>query len=41
MRTGEILYPFRDGEYDASVKDTCDFWSINTYVRDMIDARKA
>ena len=41
MRTGEILYPYRDGVYDASVKDTCDFWSINTYVRDLIDARRA
>lgn len=25
----------------AVVKDTVDFWSINSYVRDLIDARKA
>ena len=41
MRTGEILYPFRDGIYAPEVKDTVDFWSINSYVRDLIDARKA
>lgn len=39
MRTGEILYPFRDGAYDPDVKNTVDYWSINTYVRDMTDAR--
>lgn len=41
IRTGEILYPFRDGVYAPEVKDTVDFWSINSYVRDLIDARKA
>ena len=41
IRTGEILYPQRDGEYDSSIKGTVDFWSVNSYVRDMIDARKA
>lgn len=41
MRTGEILYPEHDAIYDKSVKDTVDFWSINCYTRDMIDARKA
>lgn len=41
IRTGEILYPGRDGEYDASVKGTADYWSVNSYVRDMIDARQA
>lgn len=40
MRTGEILYPYREGQYVPEVKDTVDFWSINTYVRDLIDARK-
>ena len=41
MRTGEILYPFRDGAYEPDVKGTVDFWSINTYVRDLVDARVA
>lgn len=41
MRTGEILYPERDGVFNKEVKDTVDYWSINSYVRDMIDARKA
>lgn len=40
MRTGEILYPYRDGSYVPEVKNTVDYWSVNTYVRDMIDARK-
>ncbi len=40
MRTGEILYPMREGIYAPEVKDTVDYWSINTYVRSMIDARK-
>lgn len=39
MRTGEILYPYREGAYDPDVKNTVDYWSINTYVRDLIDAR--
>ena len=26
---------------DASVKGTADYWSVNSYVRDMIDARQA
>ena len=41
MRTGEILYPMREGIYVPEVKDTVDYWSINSYVRDLIDGRKA
>ncbi|MBR2340228.1 MAG: glycoside hydrolase family 1 protein [Clostridia bacterium] len=41
IRTGEILYPERDGKFVPEVKNSVDFWSINCYVRDMIDARKA
>ena len=41
IRTGEILYPFRDGVYAPEVKGTVDYWSVNSYVRDMIDARVA
>lgn len=40
IRTGEIVYPFRDAQYFEEVKDTCDFWSINCYVREMISARR-
>ena len=39
IRTGEILYPFKDAVYDPLVKDSADFWSVNSYCRDMIDAR--
>lgn len=39
IRTGELLYPFTKGEYLPELKGTADYWSINTYVRDMIDAR--
>ena len=41
IRTGEILYPHRDAIYDSAVKGTADFWSVNSYVRDMVDARSA
>lgn len=41
IRTGEILYPYRDGVYDPDVKGTADYWSVNSYVRDLVDARKA
>ena len=41
IRTGEVLYPFKEGVYAPEVKDTADFWSVNSYVRDMIDARRA
>jgi beta-glucosidase len=40
IRTGEILYPFKDAVYDPLVKGTADFWSVNSYCRDMVDARK-
>lgn len=41
MRTGELVHPFTDGGFYPEIKDTVDYWSINTYVRAMIDARKA
>ena len=40
MRTGELLLPFTDGEFDADVKNTVDYWSINCYTRNMTDSRK-
>lgn len=41
MRTGELLYPYRDAEYLPEIKDTVDYWSINCYTRNMVDSRKA
>ena len=41
IRTGEIIYPYRDGVYDPDVKDAIDFWAINSYHRQLIDARIA
>lgn len=41
IRTGEILFPGRDGIFSKEVKNSVDFWSVNTYVRDMVDARNA
>lgn len=41
IRTGELVVPGKDGIYDKEIKGTCDFWSINLYVRQMVDARKA
>lgn len=41
IRTGEIVYPHYDGQYCADVKGSADFWSVNSYVRDMVDTRCA
>ncbi len=41
IREGELLYPFRDAVYDKELKGAADFWSVNTYVRSLTDARKA
>ena len=41
IRTGELVVPGKDGIYDKDIKDACDFWSVNLYVRQMLDARKA
>ena len=40
MRTGELVLPGRDAIIDKSIKDTCDFWSINLYTREIVDTRK-
>ncbi len=39
IRTGELVLPFKDGIYDKEMKDTCDFWAINSYSRHIIDTR--
>jgi beta-glucosidase len=41
VRTGEIVFPFRDMEYVPELKDSCDFWAVNFYNRHVIDARSA
>lgn len=41
LRTGELVCPYADAEYDADVRGSLDFWSVNYYTRHMIDARKA
>ncbi len=41
VREGELLFPFRDAVYDSELKGTADFWSVNTYVRSLVDSRTA
>jgi len=40
IRTGEVIFPQRDAQYNSEIKGAADFWSVNMYVRDMVDARK-
>lgn len=40
IRTGELVYPYTDGEFVPELKNSVDFWSINTYTRYIVDARK-
>lgn len=40
IRTGEIIMPFVNAVMMPELKDTCDFWSLNTYVRQLINSRK-
>lgn len=41
LRTGEMVYPGVDAEFDPDVKGALDCWSINYYTRQMVDARLA
>ncbi len=41
LRTGELVYPNMDSEFDPAVKGALDFWAINYYTRHMVDARRA
>lgn len=41
LRTGELVYPNVDAEYDPEVKGAFDFWAVNYYTRHMVDARLA
>ena len=38
IRTGEIVFPFTNGEFCPDLKDTSDYWAIQYYTRDLIDA---
>ncbi len=40
MRTGELVMAGIEGIYDPEIKNTVDFWSINSYDRKMRDARR-
>jgi beta-glucosidase len=41
LRTGELVYPGVDAEFDPEVKGALDCWSVNYYTRHMVDARLA
>lgn len=41
IRTGEVLFPYRDGEEIPGLKNSCDYWSINYYTRHFVTARTA
>ena len=41
LRTGELVYPQADAEFDPDVKGSLDYWAVNYYTRHMADARKA
>ena len=40
VRTGEVLFPYRDAEYVPDLKGSCDFWSLNYYTRHFVTARR-
>ncbi len=39
IRTGEVLFPYRDAETIPDLKGSCDFWSLNYYTRHFVSAR--
>lgn len=41
IRTGEILFPFRDACFCPELKDSCDYWAVNYYTRAIINARRS
>lgn len=40
IKTGEIVFPFQDVVFMPELKGTCDFWALNTYVRQLVNSRK-
>ena len=41
VRTGELVLPHKDVYFNRELKDTADFWAVNLYTREMVDARHA
>ncbi len=39
IRTGELVLFGKDVTYIPELKDSADYWSVNTYVRCLLDAR--
>lgn len=40
IRTGEVLFPYRDAEYVPDLKGSCDYWALNYYTRHFVSARR-
>ena len=40
IRTGELVVYGKDGIFSKELKDSCDYWAVNSYVRCNLDARK-
>ncbi|MBE5750027.1 MAG: glycoside hydrolase family 1 protein [Clostridiales bacterium] len=39
IRTGELILPYKECVYDKEIKDSCDYWAVNSYKRQIVDAR--
>ncbi|MGL5979239.1 MAG: family 1 glycosylhydrolase [Erysipelotrichaceae bacterium] len=39
IKTGEIVMPYHDVIKVPGLKDSCDFWALNTYIRQLINSR--
>ena len=39
IRTGEIVFPHKESVYCPELKGAADFWSVNMYVREIVDSR--
>ncbi len=40
IRTGEIVFPYRDGESVPELKGALDYWAVNYYCRRIVSARR-
>ena len=41
IRTGELVLYGKEVLFSEELKDSCDYWAVNTYVRTLLDARVA
>ena len=41
VRTGELVVFGKDAKYSEEFQNTCDYWAVNMYIRDILDARLA